>query len=214
MPVAVPVAVRVPVVAVVLRCLRLVDHGANVNARMTRRANAGVTDVNMVGATPFLMAARAGDAELMRVLVGLGADPLIPNDDGTTPLMIAAGVGTHSPGEDAGIESDALAAVKLAWELGGDVNAVDKKGETAMHGAAYKQLPSVVQFLADHGAKVEIWNQKNKSGWTPLRIAEGVHRGMNFRSSAETAAVLRKIMSAAGVSTVLEPEAVVSGATR
>ena len=193
---------------------RLVNHGANVNARMTRRANAGVTDVNMVGATPFLMAARAGDAELMRVLAGLGADPFIPNDDGTTPLMIAAGVGTHSPGEDAGIESDALAAVNLAWELGGDVNAVDKKGETAMHGAAYKQLPSVVQFLADHGAKIEIWNQKNKSGWTPLRIAEGVHRGMNFRSSAETATVLRKIMSAAGVSTVLEPEAVISGATR
>ncbi len=193
---------------------RLVDHGAKVNARMTRRANAGVTDVNMVGATPFLMAARAGDAELMRVLAGLGADPSIPNDDATTPLMIAAGVGTHSPGEDAGIESDALAAVKLAWELGGDVNAVDKKGETAMHGAAYKQLPSVVQFLADHGAKIEIWNQKNKSGWTPLRIAEGVHRGMNFRSSAETATVLRKIMTVAGVSTILEPEAVISGATR
>jgi hypothetical protein len=94
------------------------------------------------------------------------------------------------------------------------VNALDKRGETAMHGAAYKQLPSVVQFLADKGAKIEIWNQKNNSGWTPLRIADGVHRGMNFRSSPATAAVLREIMSAAGVSTVVEPEAVVSGATR
>jgi len=193
---------------------RLVAHGANVNARMTKRANAGVTDVNMIGATPFLMAARGGDAELMRLLVSLGADPLLPNDDNTTPLMIAAGVGTHSPGEDSGTEPEALEAVKLAWQLGNDVNAADKRGETAMHGAAYKQLPSVVQFLVDKGAKIEIWNQKNKSGWTPLRIAEGIHRGMNFRSSAETAAVLRKVMTAAGVSTVVEPEAVVSGATR
>ncbi len=193
---------------------RLVAHGANVNARMTKRANAGVTDLNMVGATPFLMAARTADAELMRLLAQLGADPRLPNDDSTTPLMVAAGVGTRSPGEDPGTESEVFEAVKVALELGGDVNAVDKRGETAMHGAAYKWLPSVVQLLADHGAKVEIWNQKNKSGWTPLRIAEGVHRGMNFRSSPATAAVLRQLMSAAGVSTVVEPEAVISGATR
>src|SRR5262245_62338385 len=135
----------------------------------------------MVGATPFLMAARAGDSELMLLLVSLGADPNIANDDNTTPLMIAAGVGTHSPGEDAGAEPEALEAVKLAWELGGDINTVDKKGETAMHGAAYKQLPSVVQFLADKGAKIDIWNQKNKSGWTPLRVAEVVNRGLDFR---------------------------------
>jgi ankyrin repeat protein len=181
---------------------------------MTKRATAGVTDVNMVGATPFLMAARTGDAELMRLLVSLGADPLLPNQDGTTPLMIAAGVGTHSPGEDPGTESEAFEAVRLAWELGGNINTVDNRGETAMHGAAYKQLPSVAQFLADKGAKIEIWNQKDRSGWTPLRIAEGVHRGMNFRSSPETAAVLRKLLTAAGASTVLEPENVVSGATK
>jgi ankyrin repeat protein len=193
---------------------RLVAHGANVNARMTRRANAGVTELNMIGATPFLMAARTADAELMRLLAQLGADPLLPNEDNTTPLMVAAGVGTRSPGEDPGTESEALEAVKAAVELGSDVNAVDKNGETALHGAAYKWLPSVAQFLIGNGAKIEIWNRKNKNGWTPLRIAEGVHRGMNFRSSPATAAVLRQTMSAAGVSTVVEPEAVISGATR
>ena len=31
---------------------------------------------------------------MMRLLVDLGADPKIPNDDGTTPLMAAAGAGT------------------------------------------------------------------------------------------------------------------------
>ena len=52
--------------------------------------------------------------------------------------MVAAGVGTRSPGEDAGTETEALEAVKLAFELGGDVNAVDNNGDTAMHGAAYQ----------------------------------------------------------------------------
>jgi ankyrin repeat protein len=193
---------------------KLVASGADLNARMTRRTNAGLSALSMIGATPFLMAARTADAELMRVFAALGADPLLSTQDGTTPLMVAAGVGTRSPGEDAGTETEVLEAVQMAIKLGNDVNAVDAKGETAMHGAAYKNLPSVVQFLAEQGSKIDIWNQKNKSGWTPLRIAEGVHRTGNFRSSPPTAAVLRKLMSAAGVSTVLDPEPVPSASTR
>ncbi len=92
--------------------------GADLNARVTRRPNAGVTALNMIGGTPFFLAARGGDAELMRLLVELGADPLLPNEDGTTPLMAAAGVGTHSPGEDAGAPPEALEAVKLAIDAG------------------------------------------------------------------------------------------------
>jgi len=192
---------------------KLKAHGADVNARVTRRPNVGVTALNFIGATPFFMAARGGDAELMRLLVDLGADPLLPNQEGTTPLMAAAGVGTHSPGEDAGAPPEALEAVKLAIELGNDVNAVDKNGNTAMHGAAFKQLPEVVKLLDAKGAKVEIWNQKNVSGWTPLRVAVGVHRGMNFRFHVPTADALREIMVRSNVSTEVEPETVVSGAT-
>jgi ankyrin repeat protein len=192
---------------------KLKSHGADINARVTRRPNVGVTALNFVGATPFFMAARGGDAELMRLLVELGADPTLPNEDGTTPLMAAAGVGTHSPGEDAGAPAEALEAVKLALELGNDVNVVDKNGNTAMHGAAFKQLPEVVKLLHAKGAKVEIWNAKNVSGWTPLRIAVGVHRGMNFRFHVPTADALRDIMVRAGVSTEVEAETVISGAT-
>jgi len=192
---------------------RLAGAGANLNARVTRKPSAGTTALNFVGGTAFFLAARSADVEMMRLLVDLGADPTIPNEDGTTPLMAAAGAGTHSPGEDPGLESEALEAVTLTLALGNDVNVVDKNGNTAMHGAAYKQLPSVVQFLAEKGAKVEIWNRKNSSGWTPLRIAAGVHRGMNFRFHAPTADALRVVMTAAGVSTVLEPEKVISGAT-
>ena len=150
----------------------------------------------------------------MRLLAELGADPLLTNEDGTTPLMAAAGLGVHSPGEDPGTEPEALEAVKVAVALGGDVNAMDKNGDTAMHGAAYKQFPRVVQYLVDQGATVGQWNTKNRQGWTPLRIAVGVHRGMNFRFSKATADVMAKIMTAEGVSTVVEPEKVISGATK
>jgi uncharacterized protein len=193
---------------------RLVAHGADVNARMARRAPVGTNALNMIGAPPFLMAARTADAPLMRLLAELGADPLLTNEDGTTPLMAAAGLGVYSPGEDPGTEPEALEAVKVAIALGGDVNAMDKNGDTAMHGAAYKQFPAVAQYLVDQGATVHLWNSKNRQGWTPLRIAVGVHRGMNFRFSKPTADVIAKIMAAEGVSTVVEPEKVISGATK
>lgn len=193
---------------------KIAAKGANLNARMTKRYNVGLSSLNTMGATPFLLAARTGDAELMRLLAQLGADPLLANEDGTTPLMVAAGVGTRSPGEDAGTEPECLEAVKVALKLGNDVNAVDKNGYTAMHGAALKHLPSVAQYLIDRGAKVEVWNRKDKNGWTPLRIADGVHRGMNLRASPATAVILRKAMAAAGVSTEVEPEQNISGATK
>jgi uncharacterized protein len=185
---------------------KFAKHGANLNARMTRRANLGLTGLNTLGATPFLMAARSGDAELMRTLAALGADPLIPNADNATPLIVAAGLGTRSPGEDAGTESEVLEAVQVALELGNDINAVDNNGETAMHGAAYKNLPAVVQLLADKGANIDVWNRKNKHGWTPLTIAQG-HRFGNFKPSQVTVEAFHRVMEAAGV-TPIEPKSV------
>jgi uncharacterized protein len=186
---------------------KLVAHGANVNARMTKSAKLGPTDLNMIGATPFLMAARTADAPLMRLLAELGADPLLPNADNTTPLAVAAGIGTHSPGEDAGTEPEVLEAVKVALELGGDINAVDNKGETVMHGVAYKQVPTVAQFLIDKGAKIEVWNRKDKEGVSPLRIADGAFVLSKLRApSPGVAAVLRKALSDAGLSTEVEPQ--------
>ncbi|PYS53077.1 MAG: hypothetical protein DMG13_13975 [Acidobacteria bacterium] len=189
---------------------KLVAHGANVNARMTAKADMGTTEVNNIGATPLLLAARTTDVELIRLLLKLGADPLLPNEDNTTALMAAAGVGTYSPGEDAGTESEALEAVRLLWELGADVNTVNKAGDTPMHGAAYKFFPSVVRFLAEKGARIDIWNQKNKFGFTPLAIAEGVQRapsgtGDHIRTSAETAAAIREAMN--GPTATIVPQA-------
>jgi ankyrin repeat protein len=177
---------------------KLAARGANLNARMTKKANLNNTRLNEIGATPFLLASLTADTELMRTLAKLGADPSLANADNSTPLMVAAGLATRSPGEDAGTESEVLVAVQVALELGADVNAVDNNGETAMHAAAYKNLPKVVKFLAAHGAKVDVWNRNDKFGWTPLAIAIGYRFG-NFKPSPETEAAVREVMIAAGV---------------
>jgi ankyrin repeat protein len=173
----------------------LVARGASVNAKVTtRRLPVGASRLNFTGATPFFLAARTADVELMRLLLELGADPRMATTTGTTPLMAAAGVGSSLPGEEPGTEAEAVEAVKLTLSLGADLNTVDSGGDTAMHGAAYKHLPLVVQFLGEAGAKVEIWNRPNKDGVTPLKIADGIQRGMNFVFSTETSAALRKLL--------------------
>ncbi len=178
----------------------LVAHGADVNAKVTaRRLPVGSSQLNFVGATPFFLAARTADLELMRLLVDLGADAKIATADGTTPLMVAAGVGSALPGEEPGTESEALDAVKMTLALGGDVNAIDATGNTAMHGAAYKHLPAIVRFLGSAGARSEIWNRPNKDGFTPIQIAAGIQRGMNFVFSLETAAAIRELLGPAQI---------------
>jgi uncharacterized protein len=112
--------------------------------------------------------------------------------------MMAAGLATRSPGEDAGTESEVIEAVQVALTLGADVNAVDDNGETAMHAAAYKNLPKVVKLLAARGARIDLWNRPDKFGWTPLAIAVGYRFG-NFKPSPETEAAVREVMIAAGV---------------
>lgn len=171
--------------------------GAEVNIRIPK-ARGGLGVLNRTGATPFLLAARTADIALLKLLYELGADPGINTSDGVTPVIAAAGLGTLAAGEVAGTEEEVLEVLDWMVKLGLDVNAVDKNGETAMHAAAYKNLPKAVEFLAANGAKIEVWNRKNKHGWTPLLIAEGFRPG-NFKPSFETIAAIHKVMLAAGV---------------
>ena len=157
----------------------LVAHGADIDALETKEprgadgsGTGGYRNVlNRVGATPFLLAAKAVDDELMRLLVRLGADPLLPNEDGTTPLMVAAGVGIWAVGESPGTNEEALDAVRLMLELGDVVTTVDANGDTALHGAVIRGSEPLVRFLVEQGADLEAVNGK---GWTPLIMAEGV----------------------------------------
>jgi ankyrin repeat protein len=176
---------------------KLVAAGANVNARLTGGPSGGGR-IARKGCTPFMLAADTADTAYLKLLVELGADPTIPNVDHCTPIMAAAGLGTRAAEEEAGTEEEALEAVAYLLTIGADINGVADTGDTAMHGAAFANFPKVVKFLDANGARIEVWNQKNKRGWTPLLIAEG-HRFGNFKPSFETIEAIKEVMVAHGV---------------
>jgi ankyrin repeat protein len=150
----------------------LLARGAKPNARIlkSRRLPHGNTPrFSMDGATPFLLAAAASDIELMRLLVSGGADPLLATNEHITPLMVAAGLGRYQD-FPMNQHQNALEAVRLAIELGADINAVGENGYTALHGAAYVGDESLIELLVSKGAKI---NVKDSFQQTPLSIAEG-----------------------------------------
>jgi ankyrin repeat protein len=175
----------------------LVKHGADVNVRK-EDGGGGRSRFGKKGTTPFLCAAGTADLPLMRVLLDLGADPTISNSLNWTPLMMAAGIGSGSSADEAGTEAECMQSVNFLLELGADINHVDKNGETAMHSAAYRSFPLVIQFLVDNGADINIWRKPGKAGRTPLSIAQGYRPG-NFKPSYPTVAVIERAMFVRGV---------------
>ena len=186
----------------------LLQHGAAVDARTTKGWQDGFRGTFGLDATPFLVAAKGGDAQMMQLLADNGADPLAVNAKGTTAVMAAAGVEMFNPNEDSGTDADALAALRLAVALGGDVNAVNGSGDTALHGAVFRATTNAIQFLADNGARLDVTNRcptafcaragKDSKGQTPLEIAvQGIGLLGGYRPAA--AALLRELMIARGL---------------
>ena len=171
----------------------LLAHGADVNGRISMeepRWSGARYRRHLAGATAFLLAAKSADVEAMRLLLAHGADPTIGTEEHITPLMAAAGIAWAS-NQDRASESQVLEAVKLlVEERGADVNTVSDLGETAMHAAAYRGANSVVQYLFDKGAKLDV---VAKDGRTPLIVADGVEYGNSFAAQPQTAALLRKL---------------------
>lgn len=148
----------------------LLARGADPNARLVKGPPVGgYGTTNTIGATPFLLAAVSGDATAMRILQEKGADPRLPTKNNLTALMVAAGVGR---GQDLTDDEKrvAIEAVKLAVEMGNDVNAQTEDGLAAMHGAALNGADEIVSYLASKGANLDI---KDKYQQTPLTIASG-----------------------------------------
>jgi ankyrin repeat protein len=174
----------------------LLEHGANPNVRLAKEPpRFGYANlrfhVSLAGATPFLLAARVGDVEIMKLLAMWGADTTLGTNLHTTPLMVAAGIG-RVPNESFTTESQTLAAVRLALELGGDLNALDDIGDTALHGAAHIRSDALIRWLVGKGANI---NVKNKRGLTPLMIAQGAGNSDSpgLGADSTTAALLRKL---------------------
>ena len=152
----------------------LLAHGAQPNMALTKnlggRSGMDLGDTTLdAGTTPFMRAARSGDAAAMQLLLQNGADPKLATKDGSTALMFAAGVGYRDK-NTRGTENEALDAVKLCLAQGMDINQANSKGETPLHGAALRGSDLLVQFLVDHGAALDA---KMKQGFTPLDVAMG-----------------------------------------
>jgi ankyrin repeat protein len=178
---------------------KLVEHGADINARETREPNSdmeGRNSLNRFGATPFFLAAKSCDVPMMQALLDLGADPFLANVDGDTPLMVAAGVGVYSQGESPGEPEESAEAVRMLLDLGAPVNDHDRNNETALHGPAWRGSNDAVMLLVNAGAKLDV---RNNRGWLPLTIADGVYYNARVMMNLHTAKLLRELMVARGM---------------
>ena len=159
-------------------------------------ANARVKDIRFgrpEGTGAVEGAASRASAEILRMLLGAGADPRMTTDDGTTPLMVAAGLGrsTYTPREPRGARSPgAERAVEILIEAGADVNAVNEAGFTALHGAAFRGLNEVLEYLVAQGADIDA---RDFRGRTAYRMAEGSKQSFQFQSWPETAAFIKRL---------------------
>jgi uncharacterized protein len=188
----------------------ILDKGANPNQRVKSnteiRNGQRATWLNEAGATPFLRAALCGDITVMRMLIAKGADPKLGTDDHTTPLMAAAGVG-YSDGfiHDRSIP-ETIEAMKLILDLGGDVNAANDQGLTALHGAAHKAALEEIQLLVDRGGDLSKADKGSKAygadtpGLLPIHWAEGVVVGVQSAIYHDDAVqLINKLMKERGI---------------
>jgi len=169
----------------------LLKHGANPNARLNpdaataaaelvynqgqndrRRVASTVNEISLRGSTPIALAAEVNNLDVIKALVEAGGDPLVGTDQGTTPLILAAGGGTDIQRMRVNEErAAAIETVKYLVDKGADVDTAGQYGWTAMHAAAYQGLTDVIEYLASKGGNV---NEMDSFGQTPLSIAMAV----------------------------------------
>ena len=152
-------------------------------------------DMNGAGGQVFSVGESRSNSnvEILELLLAAGADQQLTTDDGTTPLMAAAGLGraTYTPREPRGVRApSAENAIRVLLDAGADVNSVNEADYTALHGAAFRGLNEVIEYLVLHGANLDA---RDFRGRTPYRLAEGSKQSFQFQSWPETAALLAEL---------------------
>ncbi|MFL2856649.1 MAG: ankyrin repeat domain-containing protein [Pseudohongiellaceae bacterium] len=176
----------------------LLESGANPDAKLARNMpvfsrviliDNGLS-VDKLGATPFFLAAGYNDLEMMDLLIEGGADPFINSNDGTTPLMVAAGA-DFVEGQDkynrrwfddniVALQEAALPAVKKCLELGIEINAKNQRNQTALHGAVYLAGEELLSYLVTQGADINAINNRGQTPW--LIASQGEYRAGSLQT--------------------------------
>jgi ankyrin repeat protein len=193
------------------------DAGVNPNPQLNmhrpgRGGNSGrfADEIMTTGATPLLRAAGSQDKEAVRLLLDHGGRIDVPNVMGVTPLIAAAGLGMEpSPRFDPDaddVEDRSIATLEMLLAKGADVNAritdvksrtarmgrgstlQERGGQSALFGAVQWGWPRVVQYLIDHGAKVDVMDD---AGVSPMDAASGKGGSADNRPSDEVARIIQ-----------------------
>jgi ankyrin repeat protein len=183
--------------------MKLLARGADVNAALSQqipyrtKLDRGGDGVLGAGTTPLLRAAKAGDVQVVKLLLEKGATPSATTRNGVNALMMAANVAARE--EDMTgrnkTQREAIETIQLLLAAGVDINAADTQGRTAAHGASLWGMTDVVRFLHKSGARFDI---KDKRGFTPLDSALGQAGGFGFGGTSgvvqsETARVIQEL---------------------
>jgi ankyrin repeat protein len=192
---------------------RMVDKGANVNARLLADTEVHnsirSTWLDEAGGTPFLRASLCADLKVMKLLLAHGADPLIATSDGTTALAALAGVGyTKGFMHDVGPVQESIEAMQMLIDAGIDLNAKNDDEVAAIHGAAHKNFVQGIQMLVDNGADLTAHSNRRGqfqrtdgiSGNTVLDWADGFQTGMESAIyNAEAVELVEKLLKERGL---------------
>jgi ankyrin len=185
---------------------KLLDAGADPSVKMLgqvgHRGSFDMRWTDLKGGNAFSRAAWNGDIEVMRLLLARGADPKVVTEKGETALLLLAGAGWPLGQGYIRSEGEITAALDLLVEqLGMDVNAATKEGITPVICAVFKGDNFVVQYLVDHGARLDV---KDAEGRGVITWAQGVdaNGGQPPRPQPETEKLVRELMAKQGITIV------------
>ena len=217
----------------------LFDAGVDVNPQLNmhrpgRGGNSGrfVDDLLTAGCTPLLRAAVTYDIEAIRILLDHGARVDLPNAMGVTPFMTAAGIGVSIRDpignyQAPDTQANSIATMDVLLKAGADVNAritdtsghtariarpstmTSRQGQTALYGAINWGWTQVVQYLLDHGARVDV---ADAAGKTPFDASKGNAGGRDYKNVPEIVALLQKAAGTNDKAAVEKPAAPPPGA--